>query len=282
MPKLASPAATSQGLPLHAHLQGNLAQSPSDTLVLVGGLHLASPSADPRTAPGRLLVLDARTLAPMTHVDLDPHFGGVGRVHWCSRTNQVVAATASGACVVLYSDEHSDKGVKLCVGRAGASKRKTQWVDEELEQVLLERAGAELEIAAQRMAKGKGKKGNALVQVHGGKISKRQLAAIRGDVVPAKRVAERGKLAAQSEGGGAIFFAQSDTHSKPPMDRDVDPREAILKYAEVAAKDPYWITPAYKATQPEQVLADKVVEEDEAERVIAKEDKQKVLRRRDF
>lgn len=34
-----------------------------------------------------------------------------------------------------------------------------------------------------------------------------------------------------------------------------DPREAILKYAEVAAKDPKFIAPAYSQTQPQPIFA---------------------------
>jgi len=33
-----------------------------------------------------------------------------------------------------------------------------------------------------------------------------------------------------------------------------DPREAILKYADAAAKDPKFIAPAYAATQPEPIF----------------------------
>ena len=36
---------------------------------------------------------------------------------------------------------------------------------------------------------------------------------------------------------------------------DEDPREAILKYADMAAKDPKFIAPAYQKTQPEPVFA---------------------------
>ncbi|KAJ3268309.1 WD repeat-containing protein 70, partial [Terramyces sp. JEL0728] len=48
--------------------------------------------------------------------------------------------------------------------------------------------------------------------------------------------------------------------------RQEDPREAILKYADKAKNDPYWIAPAYKKTQDKPVLAEKVYE-DEAEYV---------------
>lgn len=42
-----------------------------------------------------------------------------------------------------------------------------------------------------------------------------------------------------------------------------DPREAILKHADAAAKDPKFIAPAYSATQPEPVFAKSDSEDDE-------------------
>ncbi|KAH0909326.1 hypothetical protein HID58_032647 [Brassica napus] len=42
-----------------------------------------------------------------------------------------------------------------------------------------------------------------------------------------------------------------------------DPREAILKYAEVAVKDPKFIAPAYSQTQPEAIFAKSDDEEEE-------------------
>lgn len=42
-----------------------------------------------------------------------------------------------------------------------------------------------------------------------------------------------------------------------------DPREAILKYADVAAKDPKFIAPAYAETQPEPVFAKSDSEDEE-------------------
>ena len=44
---------------------------------------------------------------------------------------------------------------------------------------------------------------------------------------------------------------------------DEDPREAILKYAEAAEKDPKFIAPAYAETQPEPVFADSDKEDEE-------------------
>lgn len=47
------------------------------------------------------------------------------------------------------------------------------------------------------------------------------------------------------------------------VDDEQDPREAILKYAKVAEEDPYWITPAYKKTQPKTLFSGEASSEGE-------------------
>lgn len=44
---------------------------------------------------------------------------------------------------------------------------------------------------------------------------------------------------------------------------DEDPREAILKYADVAAKNPKFIAPAYAETQPEPLFQKSDSEDEE-------------------
>lgn len=44
---------------------------------------------------------------------------------------------------------------------------------------------------------------------------------------------------------------------------DEDPREAILKFADVATKDPKYIAPAYAETQPKPVFAKSDSDEEE-------------------
>jgi hypothetical protein len=44
---------------------------------------------------------------------------------------------------------------------------------------------------------------------------------------------------------------------------DEDPREAILKHAEAAANDPFYIAPAYAETQPETIFQESDEEEKE-------------------
>ena len=48
--------------------------------------------------------------------------------------------------------------------------------------------------------------------------------------------------------------------------RDEDPREALLKYAEIAEKDPKFVAHAYKKTQPKPVFQEGEFEEYSAPR----------------
>lgn len=44
---------------------------------------------------------------------------------------------------------------------------------------------------------------------------------------------------------------------------DEDPREALLKYADMAEDDPQWVGSAYKKTQPKAVFQQEEEEEEE-------------------
>merc|ERR1712004_659942 len=41
---------------------------------------------------------------------------------------------------------------------------------------------------------------------------------------------------------------------RKPHERDKDPRAAILRHAEDAEKNPFWVEPAYRKTQPVPIL----------------------------
>lgn len=59
-----------------------------------------------------------------------------------------------------------------------------------------------------------------------------------------------------------VLFSQKGGMIKESW-MDEDPREAILKYADMAKNDPKYIAPAYAATQPETVFAKSDSEDDE-------------------
>lgn len=49
------------------------------------------------------------------------------------------------------------------------------------------------------------------------------------------------------------------------IDDTEDPREALLKHAKAAAEDPYWVSPAYKNTQPKPIFQKTPQEVDHAD-----------------
>jgi WD repeat-containing protein 70 len=46
---------------------------------------------------------------------------------------------------------------------------------------------------------------------------------------------------------------------------DEDPREVLLKYAQISEEDPKWVGKAYERTQPKKILAETTGEEDQEE-----------------
>eukprot|EP00128_Syssomonas_multiformis_P013620 Colp12_sorted_trinity150504_noHs@9094 len=65
--------------------------------------------------------------------------------------------------------------------------------------------------------------------------------------------------------GTFTSFVFRDVHSRDTI-RDEDPREAILRHAEAAEKNPMFIAPAYKATQPKPVFDEEEYHEEELPR----------------
>lgn len=58
-----------------------------------------------------------------------------------------------------------------------------------------------------------------------------------------------------SSGGTLSSYVIRNLGLSKRIDDDQDPREAILKYAKEAEEDPYWITPAYKKSQPKAIYS---------------------------
>ncbi|KAF9595961.1 hypothetical protein IFM89_006707, partial [Coptis chinensis] len=62
--------------------------------------------------------------------------------------------------------------------------------------------------------------------------------------------------------GGRVGSTNGSILTQYFLKMDEDPREAILKHADAAAKDPKFIAPAYTETQPEPVFAKSDYEEE--------------------
>ena len=60
-----------------------------------------------------------------------------------------------------------------------------------------------------------------------------------------------GRVAA---GGSTLHSFMAKQISVKNKDDHIDPRERILRHAKESLENPYWISPAYKRTQPKPVF----------------------------
>lgn len=95
------------------------------------------------------------------------------------------------------------------------------------------------------------------------RTSKRRRDKLRKDPVASHRpdlpVSGHGK-------GGRVNMNQQQAVIKTfakDTTRDEDPREALLKYADLAENDPLWVSNVYKKTQPDPVFQEDDEEEEE-------------------
>ena len=66
-----------------------------------------------------------------------------------------------------------------------------------------------------------------------------------------------------SAGNTFASFIAKKLGIKNKIDDNEDPREAILRHAKEAAENPYWVSPAYTATQPKPVFAQENKDDEE-------------------
>lgn len=178
-------------------------------------------------------------------VILDPNDTGIRRVlprdhpvvtlAWNERTDQILLGSSKGSIEVLYDPEAGNrKGVLLMKQSAAAS-----------------RVDGEADISAGGFY---GSQGTGIYDPSTRAPSKRKLDKIRSDPVKTHKP----ELPSYGPGqGGKIGSNVTQTIMKTVLkdtSRDVDPREALLSYAEKAAKNPKFVATAYQETQPEPVF----------------------------
>jgi len=81
--------------------------------------------------------------------------------------------------------------------------------------------------------------------------------------LPVTGPGQGGRIA--SAGNTFASFIARNLGVKNKIDDNEDPREALLKHAKEAAENPYWVTPAYSATQPKPIFAQANKDDDEDE-----------------
>ncbi|GAA5799309.1 hypothetical protein HPULCUR_004720 [Helicostylum pulchrum] len=205
--------------------EANIIFSPDEKLILTG---TACPKGK---GFGQLVMLDRENLEVKESINVTQ--SSVVKVLWHPRLNQIMTGSADGIVTVFYSPTHSTRGAKLCVVKAA----KTRAVDDyEINRpIITPHALPMFKDEEPRASKRKRDK-----------LRKDPVASHRPDL-PVSGHGKGGRVNMNQQQAVIKTFAKDTT-------RDEDPREALLKYAELAESDPLWVSNVYKKTQPTPVF----------------------------
>ncbi|KAM0938982.1 putative transcription factor WD40-like family [Dioscorea sansibarensis] len=223
-----------EDLPNH-YAQTNAAFSPDEQLIFTG-----TSIEKEGTSGGMLCFFDRRKLELVSRVGISSKYSVV-RCAWHPKINQVFATVGDkkeGGTHILYDPSISKRGALVCVGRA---PRQKSFDDYEVQPVVhnphalpLFRDQPSRKRQREKALKDPLKSHKPELPMtgpgHGGRVG-----------------TTKGSLLTQ------YLLKQGGLIKETWMEED--PREAILKYADAAAKDPKFIAPAYAETQPEPVFA---------------------------
>lgn len=232
------------GLP-NNYPQTNVAFSPDEQLILTG----TSVEKDSTTG-GLLCFYDRTKLEIVQKVGISPTCSVV-QCAWHPRLNQIFATSgdkSQGGTHILYDPTQSERGACVCVARAPRKKS----VDDYQPEPIIHNP-------------------HALPLFRDAPSRKRQREKTLKDPLRAHKP----ELPMSGPGhGGRVGTTGSSLLTQYLLKQggmiketwmEEDPREAILKYADVAVKDPKFIAPAYSQTQPETIFAKSDDEEEEGD-----------------
>ncbi|KAJ3503402.1 hypothetical protein NLJ89_g8448 [Agrocybe chaxingu] len=218
----------------------NAVFSPDDKFVITGA------GSSSKGGQGRLIFLKKDNLEEIKSLAVD---ATPVKVAWHSKINQAssfsIPSLSNGQIVVLYSPVTSLNGAKLILSKGPARKLAIEDMSDALA------APHILTPHALPMFR----------DTDYGRGTKRKRDKDRMD----PRKSRRPELPVTGPGKGGRVGASATQHVVQNLvrdtTRDVDPREALLKYAETADKDPQW-TAAWKTTQPKPVFSTEGMEEE--------------------
>ena len=213
---------------------------------------------------GKIMIFDSNSFEIVKEID---SVGNTSVVHlnWHSRMNQIFCGLSNGDCQVYFNPMTCAGGIKEALSR---EPRKRAIDDIEYNNGPVEIDAPEEEALfpeeeEERKIEYIKKKMDNLVDPRD----------LRKPMMPPIEY-QLPKKGSKVQSGTTLTEYMMKSIVKDRTVND-DPREAILKYAEEAEKDPYWVAPAYKKNQPVNKLAPFVYEdEDEANRESRKKRKQ--------
>ncbi|KAJ1841522.1 hypothetical protein LPJ73_006090, partial [Coemansia sp. RSA 2703] len=197
-----------------AATESNLALSPNSRNVLVGLGR--SPQGEDTNAG--VVVLDTSDLRVRRRLDM-PFSSDVVSVCWHPHIDQIAASSSDGSIGVFYRNESVRGGAILCAGKRAVRRQVSEIT-------------------------------GPIITPHALPLFKDE-PSIASTGAKRRRAAERTKPGVPVYGhgsGGNIGVNETQHIMKTLMKdtiRDEDPREALLRYAQVAESDPMFIAPAY-------------------------------------
>eukprot|EP00262_Sarcandra_glabra_P013454 TRINITY_DN3727_c0_g2_i2.p1 TRINITY_DN3727_c0_g2~~TRINITY_DN3727_c0_g2_i2.p1 ORF type:complete len:496 (-),score=89.49 TRINITY_DN3727_c0_g2_i2:94-1404(-) len=225
------------------YAQTNVAFNHDEQLIFTG----TSVERD-GTSGGLLCFYDRKKLELVSRVGISPTCSVV-HCAWHPKLNQVFATVGDkkqGGTHILYDPSLSERGALVCVARA---PRKKSIDDFEAKPVIHNPHALPLFRDQPSRKRQREKAIKDPIKSHKPELP------VTGPGFGGRVGSTKGSLLTQ------YLLKQGGMIKETWMEED--PREAILKYADVAANDPKYIAPAYADTQPEPVFAKSDSEEED-------------------
>jgi WD40 repeat protein len=187
-----------------------------------------------------LMVINTKTLETIHQQNiLDEFTNSVVRTVWHSKINQIILSCADGSVRVLFDNELSVKGAKLCADKAVRSSYDRMELTSAIQPVMPPTSGQVTERSLKRKAE-------------------------KARLDPIKSRRPELPVVGHGRGGrvGSSFTAHLMKNIIKDTSREEDPREALLRYAQVAEAQPIWVAPAYQRTQPKPVFSEECEDEE--------------------
>ncbi|GAB1607133.1 WD repeat-containing protein 70-like [Argonauta hians] len=204
--------------------------SPSDKMVVTA----VSMGRDGKN--GRLAFLERETLKPVTDI-LVPNTSAV-RCIWHPKLNQIAVGCSNGQVVMYYDTHKSRRGALLCVVK---KEHKVKQIEMITDQHIITPYALPMFREGRPMSTRKQEE----------KIRKDPVKTRRPDL-PVSGPGEGGRVGAH--GATLSQYVVQQLVLQKPDPSDLDPRQAILRHAKEAEENPYWVSPAYRSTQPKPIF----------------------------
>ncbi|KAM4708588.1 WD repeat-containing protein 70 isoform 1-T4 [Discoglossus pictus] len=212
--------------------------SPDDKLLITG------TSVKKGEGNGKLQFFDMVSFQKVYEIQVTE--ASVVRCLWHPKLNQIMVGTGNGLAKIYYDPVKSQRGAKLCVVKTNRKdKRQAETLTQDY--IITPHALPMFREPRQRSTRKQ--------------LEKDRLDPLKSHK-PEPPVAGPGRGGRVGTHGGTLssFIVKNIALDKTD---DSNPREAILRHAQDAEQNPYWVAPAYSVTQPNAVFAEVDSDEDE-------------------